>query len=224
MKIPKESYIIKSWNKNARQWNILIEENKLESRRMVTNQAIVDVLLSLKAKHMLDMGCGEGWLVRKMNEEGIKCHGIDGSSELIKLAQEKGEGTFQSISYGDIISGCMIESSPFDTVVFNFALFDEKTIAPLLQSLRTHLHSNGKVVIQSLHPDAMPASKKSRWEANVWQGLPGDFEDTYAWYLRSIEDWKALFDSCKYMLEKIIEPKHPQNQQAVSVIFVLNLA
>ncbi|MEK6481325.1 methyltransferase domain-containing protein [Catalinimonas sp. 4WD22] len=224
MRIPDESFVLHSWNQNARQWNTLIVENKLESRRLVTNKAIVEVLLSLKGELMLDVGCGEGWLVRKMNKEGIKCHGIDGSSELIQLAQQKGGGTYECISYGDIISGSTIEGSPFDVLVFNFAIFDEKATARLLLSLQTHLLDGGKIVIQSLHPDAMPASKKSRWEADVWQGLPGDFKDTYAWYLRSMEDWKALFDACEYKLEKIIEPKHPQSQQAVSVIFVLSLA
>ncbi|MDF9795098.1 cyclopropane fatty-acyl-phospholipid synthase-like methyltransferase [Catalinimonas alkaloidigena] len=224
MKIPEESFVLHSWNQNAKRWNKLIEENSLESRRLVTNQAIIDVLLSLGCKKILDIGCGEGWLVRSMKKEGVECWGIDGSAELIKLAKEKGSGTYGCMSYGDIVSGSKVNGSPFEAAIFNFALFDESTTAPLLQKVRKHLTTEGKMVIQSLHPDAMPNSKVSRWEADVWQNLPGNFKDSYHWYLRSIKDWKKLFEHCQLKLEKIHEPIHPHTHVPLSVIFVLSPA
>lgn len=221
MNPPDESFILHSWNENAVRWNALIDEDKLESRRLATNEAIVQVLRSIQCEQILDVGCGEGWLVRRMNQEGRNCLGIDGSSELIQLAQSKGQGTYQCLSYGDIIAGLPIEESPFECIVFNFALFGKDDTAALLRNLQAHLTAVGKLVIQSLHPDVTESKGNSSWKADVWKGLPGNFTDTYAWYQRSMEDWKMLFRDCQLHIEHIHESFHPHTQSPLSVIFVL---
>lgn len=222
MSLPSESFILHSWNHNAHRWNELIEGEKLESRRLVTNKAIVEVLSTLSCNQILDVGCGEGWLVRRMNEQGRECRGIDGSSTLIQLAQSKGQGIYQCLNYGEITQGESIEGTPFNTIVLNFALFTQGGTAELLSSLLTHLVPQGKLVIQSLHPGAISDSQEGRWEPDVWQGLPGDFTHTYAWYLRSMEEWKSLFEDCQLRIEEIHEPAHPHTQRPLSIIFVLS--
>ena len=221
MKLPNENDILRSWDKNARDWEQLIEENKIESRRLVTNDAIIQVLASLPMSSLLDLGCGEGWLVRRMAALGLPCHGIDGSQSLINLAQAKGSGTYQCLSYGDIIDGAQLEGSPFDAIVLNFALFDKDSTPSLLSSLRQHLSEKGLIIIQSLHPDAIHAFEPSHWKPNVWEGLPGTFRDAYPWYHRSMPDWKALFGNCGLRVKRMHEPENPQTQRPASVIFVL---
>ncbi|WPP49377.1 class I SAM-dependent methyltransferase [Catalinimonas niigatensis] len=217
MKSPPESSVLRSWNLNAHRWNTLIDEEKLESRRLVTNQSIVEVLQSLPTKRMLDVGCGEGWLVRRMNEAGREYRGVDGSEMLIKLAQDKGQGNYQCLSYENIIQSSAIEGTPFEGIVLNFALFTKEGAAELLCSLRNHLIPKGKLIIQSLHPEVMPQG----WEPDVWQGLPDDFVEPYAWYQRSMQEWKELFEDCHLTIENLHEPVHPHTQNPLSVIFVL---
>lgn len=221
MKPPTESFVLHSWNQNAHRWNALIEGDMLESRRLVTNQAMMEVLCALPGRHILDVGCGEGWLVRSLYQSGRECRGIDGSAALIQLAQSKGQGAYQCLSYGEMIKGAPIEGGPFETIVLNFALFSKENTEELLRTLRHHLLPTGNMVIQSLHPEAMPQKQESHWEADVWQGLPGDFTHTYAWYQRSMEEWKAVFERCRLSIEEVHEPLHPHTQRPASVIFVL---
>ena len=56
--------IIDSWHRNAAPWSLAIREDQIESRTLVTNQAIVDAIVSRSARTLLDIGCGEGWLAR----------------------------------------------------------------------------------------------------------------------------------------------------------------
>ena len=68
-----------SWNANARAWTKAVREQLISSRRVVTDAAIVEVLVALQPRRVLDVGCGEGWLVRALNERGIEAFGVDGS-------------------------------------------------------------------------------------------------------------------------------------------------
>jgi hypothetical protein len=57
-----EAKILDSWRKNAALWTRAIEAQEIESRRLVTNQAIIDAVTSNEPGSVLDIGCGEGWL------------------------------------------------------------------------------------------------------------------------------------------------------------------
>ena len=224
MKAPTETDILRSWDNNAQGWEKLIEQDMIESRRLVTNEAIVKVLSTLPMSRMLDLGCGEGWLVRRMESLGLPCHGVDGSAALVRLARAKGAGNFQCMSYGEIIAGSEIDGSRFDAIVMNFALFDKDSTPLLLESLKKHLNAKGMLIIQSLHPNAIHAFEPSHWKPNVWEGLPGKFSDAHPWYHRSMNDWKMLFATQGFTTKQMHEPEHPRTQKPASIIFVLELA
>jgi len=48
--------ILDSWKKNASPWARAIEEKQIESRRLVTDQTIVEAVSSIQAKTILDPG------------------------------------------------------------------------------------------------------------------------------------------------------------------------
>jgi hypothetical protein len=51
-----------SWQANADAWTAAVREQRIESRRLVTDAAIL--ALALAPLRILDLGCGEGWLRR----------------------------------------------------------------------------------------------------------------------------------------------------------------
>ena len=57
--------IIDSWEKNASQWSAAVREGHIESRKLITDKAIVEAVLSYSPESVLDIGCGEGWLIRE---------------------------------------------------------------------------------------------------------------------------------------------------------------
>ena len=59
--------IVESWHTNATPWTSAVREQRIESRRLVTDRAIVDAVFSRKPNSVLDLGCGEGWLVRALS-------------------------------------------------------------------------------------------------------------------------------------------------------------
>ena len=44
--LPLENAILAAWHQNAQPWTQAVREQRIESRRLITNQAIVDAVLS----------------------------------------------------------------------------------------------------------------------------------------------------------------------------------
>lgn len=117
--------IIDSWLKNAKPWVTAVRENEIESRVLITNKAIIETILQRYPKTVLDIGCGEGWLVRELNKAGINVLGIDVIPELVEAAKGK-SGEFKLISYDDLTQDAIKEK--FDVIVCNFSLLGKESV------------------------------------------------------------------------------------------------
>ncbi len=217
----KEQHIIQSWQENADNWIRLIESNGIESRNLVTNKAILNAVLSANPSSVLDIGCGEGWLVKELHDHGIAVGGMDVIPGLIEKATEKVEGEFYAASYEDIASNKIIFSKSFDAIVINFALLGKESTENLLLSLPRCLSEKGKVFIQTLHPYNRKQLNDytSGWKQGSWDGLDDQFTMPYEWYFRTLEDWLLLLDRSGFSKVLMTETIHPHTGQLLSIIF-----
>lgn len=225
----KEEHILKSWHTNAAPWIKAIEEQQIESRRLVTNQAIIDTLAIYQPASLLDIGCGEGWLCRaaaKAIASLKEIAGLDAIDDLVKKANTHNCGVFKVASYEDIIENKFLLTESFDIISINFALFGNELVAQLLKKIKAWLNSGGKLIIQTLHPVLATGELpyEDGWRNGSWAGFSSDFTDPAPWYFRTMESWVALFLNCGYTIDKLKEPLHPITQKPASVIFVLQSA
>jgi len=104
--------IVDSWHTNATPWTSAVREQRIESRKLVTDRAIVDAVISRKPTSVLDLGCGEGWLVRSLSARGVqRVIGVDVVPALVEQARAAGGGEFHVASYEAIARGEL----PLDT-------------------------------------------------------------------------------------------------------------
>ena len=216
-----EQKIINSWQTNAGNWINIIDNNGIESRRLVTNKAIVDTVCKSKPASVLDVGCGEGWLSKELYNNGIEITGVDVIPELIDKAKEKVPGNFFVASYEDIYSGNISFAKLFDAIVINFALIGKESTENLLSYLPKLLAPSGKLFIQTLHPDSRKSINdyKSGWKEGSWDGLGDQFSKPYQWYFRTLEDWLLLLGQSGFSKIKCTDVIHPQSDKSLSVIF-----
>lgn len=217
-----DAKIIDSWCKNASPWTNAVRSGEIESRKLITNQAIIDAVMSSSPQSVLDLGCGEGWLTRELAIEGLRVIGVDVVPELIEKAKQAGGGEFYLLSYEQIQQGQLNIS--VDVVVCNFALFGKESVEGLFKTVKTLLNPNGLFIIQTLHPLVACGdfSYKDGWRQGSWAGFSDDFTDPVPWYFRTLESWVKLFNDNGLRLLEIREPIHLKTQKPASVIFIAN--
>jgi len=215
-----DSNIVEAWKRNASPWTTAVRERQIESRRLVTDQAMVDAILSCSPRAVLDVGCGEGWLVRALARLNIAAVGIDVVPELIEAATHAGDGDFRVMSYGEIAAGALDLS--VDLLACNFSLLGKESVEELFLAARSLLGSGEPLIVQTLHPMVACGDLPYRdgWRDGSWTGISGNFSDPAPWYFRTLESWNGLFKASGFRLREIREPLHPETQKPVSVIFI----
>ncbi|MGL6267147.1 MAG: class I SAM-dependent methyltransferase [Chitinophagaceae bacterium] len=223
----KELQILNTWTLNAEAWIDTIASNGIETRRLVTDKAIEETIIYLKPAKMLDLGCGEGWLIRRIQEKlpGTEFTGIDAIPALIKAAETRTpNATFLTFSYESIIDGQYFPVETFDLIVINFALFGNEIVVDLINKIRPFISAGGQLVIQTLHPVTANGGEPytDGWREGNWNGFSNDFRSPSPWYFRTLESWINLFKNSGFTLIKMQEPIHPNTLKPAAVIFILS--
>ncbi|HUW53429.1 MAG TPA: methyltransferase domain-containing protein [Rhodanobacter sp.] len=218
-----EARIIDSWQRNVVPWVTAVRQERIESRALVTNQAIVDAVVSRSPRSVLDIGCGEGWLVRELMTRGFRVMGVDAVPALIEQARAGG-GDFRVASYEAIAGGVLKVVA--DMLVCNFSLLGEHSVDQLVRAAPSLLRAGGTLVVQTLHPLMACGGQPYRdgWREGSWDGFEGSFSDPAPWYFRTLESWLGLFRSSGLQLCELREPLHPVSGKPASVIFIAQLA
>ena len=126
--------IVDCWHKNAAPWTTAVRTQQIESRRLITDQSIIEAVLSRAPRTLLDLGCGEGWLIRALADaqvdapdaQPIRAAGVDVVPSLIEQAAAAGGGEFHLASYEDIAAGRF--RTVADVVVCNFSLLGKNRL------------------------------------------------------------------------------------------------
>lgn len=222
----KEKTIVDSWHVNAGAWIDIIKDNGIESRKLITNKAIIDAVMYSQPSTVLDIGCGEGWLAKELADCGASVTGIDVIPALIESAKAKSPGQFIVASYEDIANGQVQLPHRFDVIVINFALIGKESTESLIKVLPSLLNENGRLFIQTLHPYTRKEAGDyvSGWKTGGWNGLGDQFTQPYEWYFRTMEDWLQLLNESGFVNAKPFDVLHPYDNNMLSVIFECSLA
>lgn len=216
-----------SWKKNAEVWTEAVRSQHIESRRLATDDAMVSSVLELNVQRVLDLGCGEGWLSRRLSQHKLDVVGVDSSEALIQKAQhaahEYPSGHFYALSYAAALSEDSPVQGPFDAVTANFSLL-EQTLKPVLESLHHKVRPGGYLLIQTQHPTCTQEPYLDGWRSESFQAMKAAPERpdwaAMPWYFRTLGSWIELLTQTQWSLKALKEPIHPQKQHPLSALFV----
>ncbi len=212
--------IVDSWTKNASPWIAAIRDGQIESRLACTDGAIVEAVLSCSPKSAVDLGCGEGWLTRKLEDQRVDMIGVDVIPELIEEASRIRPGDYRMASYEDIAEGHL--NIKVDAIVCNFSLLGKEPVEDVVRAARSLLNQGGSFIVQTPHPvfACGDAPYRDGWRRGSWDGFAAEFTDPAPWYFRTLSSWVNLFIDSGYLLREIREPVHPESGKPASVILV----
>jgi 2-polyprenyl-3-methyl-5-hydroxy-6-metoxy-1,4-benzoquinol methylase len=215
-----DARIVESWHENAASWVQAVRAHEIESRRLVTDQAIIDAIEQRAPRSLLDLGCGEGWLIRALAGKGMRLIGIDVVPTLIEHARSAGGGEFHVASYESIAAGDVRITT--DAVVCNFSLLGKESVEATCAAMPSLLTPGGAFILQTLHPliACGDAPYEDGWREGSWQGFNRQFSQPPPWYFRTLGTWMTLLRESGMSVQSIQEPRHPVTGRPVSLIFV----
>jgi 2-polyprenyl-3-methyl-5-hydroxy-6-metoxy-1,4-benzoquinol methylase len=215
-----DAAILSSWQRNAQPWIAAVRGGEIESRRLVTDAAVLDAVLACAPRSVIDLGCGEGWLALALARRGMTVTGVDAVPELVAAAREAGLADCRLLAYEQIAQGGL--DCRADAVVCNFSLIGAGCVDDLLRAVPALLEARGTLIVQTLHPLMACGDQPyvDGWRAGSWAGFSRAFRDPPPWYFRTLESWIALLAASGLVMRAMREPLNPRSGKPASVIFI----
>jgi 2-polyprenyl-3-methyl-5-hydroxy-6-metoxy-1,4-benzoquinol methylase len=141
------------WNQNASYWTKIIREKRDKYRNELTDAALLQAIGQCEGLRVLDAGCGEGYMSRKLANLGAQVTGVDASEGLIAAARSYPSSQQATISF-EVAS---VDSLPyadraFDLVLCNHLINDLPDPSGPIREFARLLRPAGRIVILMLHP------------------------------------------------------------------------
>ncbi len=122
--------------------------------RTLIDPALLEVAGDVDGLSVLDLGCGNGYIARKLARGGAQVTGIDASAPIIAHARRRETATPLGIEYhvADAARLGILKGETFDLVVANMSLMDIEDAGGTISEVSRVLAPFGRFVASLSHP------------------------------------------------------------------------
>ena len=217
------------WERNAEFWIRIIRQRLDPFRTELTDAAVLKALAPGRGETVLDAGCGEGYLTRRLAGRGADAVGVDRSAGLIGAAVAAGGRPPGRARFllGDLRS-LPLAGRSFDAVLCNHSLNELRSPQPAFSEFARILRPGGRLVVLMLHPCFYGGRDRSGRRHDLDTDLyftprrveqPFDVSGltspapTVIW-LRPLESYFALLTEAGFGVDGLWEPRPPRRLMA----------
>ena len=144
---------IKAWSSTPPEWAEQFGDEGDTTRQYLLNPVLFALLGEVSGQHILDAGCGQGYLCRLLTKRGASMTGIEPAETGFAYAQKREQAELLGIRYlqADLSAWSPIPET-FDVVIANMVFMDIPDYLPALRNCVTALKQGGLLVFSLLHP------------------------------------------------------------------------
>ena len=163
-------------------WNT---EGYQKNARFVSDlgMPVLELLAARRDEHILDVGCGDGVLTKKISDLGCKVVGLDSSAEFVHAARKLGLEVIEKSAYD------MNFGPHFDAVFSNAALHWMKDADLVIGNVARALRPKGRFVAEMGGHNCVKTIQTALIEELDRRGYDG--QDANPWYFPTAEDYGA---------------------------------
>ncbi len=143
------------WDAKARFWDALHGEGGNRFHQRLIEPSVLQLLGLRAGERVLDIGCGNGALARKMAELGAQVDAVDFSPKMIALARRRSPGGaigYNVVDATDESALLRLGERRYDAITCTMALMDMPSIRPLFRAASQLLREDGCLVFATAHP------------------------------------------------------------------------
>lgn len=214
--------IKRRWNNFANEYAATHGEYGDIHKEIVLNPAIFSLIGMIENKEVLDAGCGEGYLSRLLAKEKARVTGVDYSTRMIEIAEERTNSNL-AIKYfeGNCEKLDFLADESFDLVISNMVVQDLPEYESALKEMYRILKPNGELVFSILHPCFV--TPNSGWEKDIngdklfWRVDNYFYEGAYRqklgkeadilFFHRTLTTYLTTLLKIGFNLDSLLEPK-----------------
>lgn len=215
---------IKRWDIHAEELASRYTSQGDRHREVFLNPVLLPLLGSVKAKKVLDAGCGEGYLSRILARKGAEVVAVDYSRSMLEIARKR---TPEELPIKYIYGNCedlhFLESETFDKIVCNMVLQDLADYEKALGEMYRLLVNGGLLIFSIMHPCFTTPEcgwvkdengRKLYWKVDHYfcegafeQPWPIHAEHGVLLFHRTLQSYFRTIAETGFTIEDLIEPK-----------------
>ena len=185
------------------------DENGLEG----DSKPFFDLIGEVEGLHVLDAGCGEGFVARVLSTRCAKVTAIDISKPLVEIGRSKDPEGQIDFRVADLSQPLPDSESRFDLVVSNYVLNDVPDYKGFIRTLASVTKPGGRLVFSLNNPYSAVSRKKASsyfgtGTSVLYQGMAEAGVKVY-YYHRTMSEYIDAFRENGLLLRTLVDlPPH----------------
>ena len=163
------------WNEVGDWYDALVQDEGSEYHQQVIFPALLPLISKkeqdFKGLRIIDLGCGQGVLTRKLAKLGARTTGVDLATSLIAIAKKRGSESipiqYIKADITDMLSNNNnlkfdLKPETYDFATLVLTIQNLEMIRPVFKAANKLLKTNGSIIIVMMHP-AFRIPKQADW-------------------------------------------------------------
>ena len=208
------------WNQNAQDWDTQVGDEGDSNRILNSDPVLWAFAGDVAGLHVLDAGCGTGYLSRKLLKRGATVIGVDFSEGMIQIAREKSADIDFRVGSCSDLAG--IADQSIDMIVSNYVIMDIPHLDDTMQAFSRVLKDGGIAILVFSHPCFPQAyaidsddgnTVQYQWDFSYFEPQKrlcppwNHFKTDFIWFHRPLSDYWKAFKAAGFNVVDFEEPR-----------------